>query len=157
MGNFIMTIITFVITCIFLWESNKIDIPIRNSQLITPDFWPKAILFVLIILSAFACIISWKEKDKTGFEHQRKVLFNLILIWCILFLYIFLVPYFGFIIVTVLYLAFFTYLMGLRKIFFSFGLGFILTIISVFIFGRLLLIPFPVGVGIFKTISMIFY
>jgi len=157
MGNFIINIIIFMITCIFLWESNKIVIPIRNSQLITPDFWPKTILFVLIILSAFACIMSWREKDKTGFEHQRKVLFNLILVWSTLFLYIFLVPYFGFIITTILYLAFFTYLMGLRKIFFSFGLGFILAIISAFIFGRLLLIPFPMGIGIFKTISMIFY
>jgi len=157
MGDFITSIIMFVVTSIFLLESNKINIPNRNLHLMGPDFWPKAILFILILLSAFCCIKSWREKDKTRFEHQGKVLFNTILIWCILFLYIFLVPYLGFIVATTLCLTFFIYLMGFRKIFISFVSGFIASIFSVFIFGKLLLIPFPMGIGVFKTISMLFY
>ena len=64
MGNLISNLIVLLITVIFLVEAYNIKLPRRLTGGITPDLWPKILLYAILGLTILSCISAWWKRNE---------------------------------------------------------------------------------------------
>ena len=131
-------------------------------------FWPMLSLGVSILLS-----LSWlvsvlgrllkgegkaaevppPEAAGAAWSRRRKVGLSM---GCI-FLYIVIMPWIGFILATLLFVAAFALALEERRRAVLIISPFLVTAVTILVFARFITIPFPKGVGIFAVFSRLFY
>lgn len=157
MGNRIGNLVLLLITVGFLIEAYNIKVPSRVTWGVTPDMWPKTLLYAIFGLTALSCILAWLQKGDAESDVSKQDLYTVGLISGLLFVYIGSIPFLGTVMANFVFMSLFIYLMGLKKVVHSFALGLAFSIASILVFGYLLRIPLPRGIGLFKTISMVLY
>lgn len=122
-------------------------------------FWPRLLLELLIILSVCQLIVFLKQlKDKESKQSSplmgEKVMARTALI---IAGYIFTISYIGFILASLLFVPIFLLNLGIRKVVPLIGTPVILTGFVYLLFIKVMYIPLPRGIGIFRLFSLIFY
>jgi TRAP-type C4-dicarboxylate transport system permease small subunit len=143
---------------------------IRRFGEMGSGFWPMLILSTATLLSMILLISTLirylKEKKKTSVEvsvskealvdlknRRRKFVLSVIL----LFVYVIIMPWIGFVLSTLIYvLAFILALEERRKYVLAIS-PILVTALIVIIFTKFIVIPFPRGVGIFAAFSRLIY
>jgi len=136
-----------------------------GQKAMSPNIWPAILLILVSFLSGILFVNSLrekKEKRKNIFEEpndkndsilSKKLFISLILI----FMYFFLLPYLGAIISSIIFLIIYIYILDIRKFnnLIIFPIFFVYFV--VLLFGKILSIPLPRGIAIFRTFSSLFY
>ncbi|WP_352419499.1 tripartite tricarboxylate transporter TctB family protein [Proteiniborus sp.] len=159
----ILSIICFVVGLFFFVFSFTISGSKATASL-GPRAWPVALSLLILILSAFLFIKSNRcEKENTGEIEENKEVEkpaypqNFKIGFGLLVLYVFLIPYIGFAISTLLFFLANMFMMGFRNVKKLIPLSLLLTAIVVIVFPILLDIPLPRGVAVFNSISRMIY
>ncbi len=147
---------------------------LRSSVVIGPEEWPMMILGFMLIMGILLLITTVKARNKgmsaggeaveLSGEHLANKQKNPNIVnvghWFILLaiaLYILLLPLIGFLFVTPALFLFLAWLLGLKKKRTLVLVTIIAMVIFVLLFIYALNIPFPRGIGIFRTISFFIY
>jgi putative tricarboxylic transport membrane protein len=158
LGETIMSLFIFVATCYLYYEAAQLRV-FRAYKEVGPDFWPKIVLFCLIVLSALLTVfnvLKWRrsrgremvieEKE----EHLKKVFIAVLLTVG----YVYFLKPLGFIVASPLFIIGIMFLiMPERKRTIPFTVLGIMFIIYI-IFDQLLFVPLPKGFGVFHDISI---
>lgn len=127
-----------------------------------PDFWPKIILILLMLLAAYDFIVEIRPKgeettEKSGEQKTNKYPL-LLLIGSILTVgYVYFVSILGFPLTTFLYLIAFMYTGRYRKMGVIAVSSFITVIVMLLIFVKLVYVSLPLGEGIFADFTILLY
>ena len=157
----ILVSIVIILACIFFYVLT-IGIPtIAGFERMTPSFWPRFNLIGIVILSAVIILRSLlkpKEKEPAAKKDRAKGGMRGLLICAgILFLFILLMPYLGFLITAFLSTSALMFALGERKKRTIFLSSFILVALIYLVFGKLMYVPMPRGVSIIQEISYYLY
>ncbi len=158
LGEIIFHILIMFGMGVFYKESFDVNLA-RITDPIGPVGFPRLIIifsFILLAISLFKTIRKYsKEKHiaKTPVEFNKVFLGILVLIA----LFIQFVGYLGFILSILLLLCATYYILGQRKIPKTLLMSFIGTSFFVILFGKILSVPLPRGVGILKILSYLIY
>ena len=165
-------IVNLVIIAFFIFmliNSLKLH-EIRRFGEVGSGFWPILILstasLLSIILLVSTLIKYLNEKKKTSVEvsvskealvdlknRRRKFVLSVIL----LFIYVLIMPWIGFVLATLLYLLAFILALEERRKYVLAISPILVTALIVIIFTKVIVIPFPRGVGIFAAFSRLIY
>jgi len=164
-GERIANLVLLLVLIIFLVEAQNIPSGFMVESVrreVGADFWPKALLAILIFLTVILNIRGWFFEKKSGTaqalqpvakEHWRKW----VLLGISILIYIEIQSVFGFIPACLLIIGFSLFNFGYRRplplIMTSIGF----TTVFLFVFGRFLNVPLPKGMGVFRSISTFFY
>jgi putative tricarboxylic transport membrane protein len=162
-NELIISGIIFIAACLLLYVASGFA-PSRMSDQVGPALWPKAILLMIMVLSAVQLVqqtVSAIRKtadstaladstDKTG---SRMLLLTIILS----LLYGFSVSYVGFLLSIFVFQILFLLILDIKNLKALILYPVCLTSVIYAIFIKVLYIPLPRGSGIFLTISRIFY
>lgn len=123
-----------------------------------PAFWPRVLLILIIALDIVLILFSYKKFKKGELKSKKdeNAIYpnNLYITIGSLLAYIILMQYIGFLISTVLFIAFLMYILKvnrLRTILTSLISGYVIT----FVFAKLLMVPLPQGVSVFRIFSQV--
>ncbi|MFD2043560.1 tripartite tricarboxylate transporter TctB family protein [Ornithinibacillus salinisoli] len=175
-SNLVLGIITILFSVFFLIVSLQIP-EARSSTVVGPAEWPKIILIFMLILGILQIIKTVREhkksvqdKQKSGMDSNEDVELPQVKgrvnesingsHWYILvaiIVYVILLPIVGFLFVTPFLFFFLAWLLGMRKKVQLFMTTLVSYIIFILLFIYVLGIPFPRGVGIFRTVSFWIY
>jgi len=157
----ILVSIVIILACIFFYVLT-IGIPtIAGFERMTPSFWPRFNLIGMVILSAViilrSLLKSKGQKSSAKKERAKGGVTGLLICAGILFLFIFLMPYLGFLITAFLSTSALIYALGERRKRSIFLTSFVLVAIIYVVFGKLMYVPMPRGVSIIQEISYYLY
>ncbi|WP_096203165.1 tripartite tricarboxylate transporter TctB family protein [Bacillus sp. FJAT-45350] len=161
-----------VIACIFLVGLSlliatddiiKISAERAAGEPAGPKFWPLLVLTGLVLLSAFVLVktIFVKRREKVNKQAEDEYLQDfsttrLISLIVGMFIYLYLMQFLGFILSSLLFIYFVCTLIKIpliKKLIFTFvSLG-----VFIFLFGKILYVPLPRGIGILRELSFFFY
>jgi len=164
-GELLMNIILLGVLFILFVEAQRIPSGLMVESVqreVGADFWPKVLLMALILLM-LALTIKYlvlhrgsRSKGKK-IAHEKENWFKCLLVILSIIIFILIQYLVGFIIAISIFTGINLYIMEWRKRFslviISLSIAFLLTLT----FGRFLYVPFPKGVGVFRSISQIFY
>lgn len=132
-----------------------------------PDFWPKVLLFLMIImafmdiaLGIYKCVKNQNGNQPCGEEGEEvKQRYPLLLYIGIISLiaYVFVIQYLGFVLTTFAYLVSFMYVGRYRNHKVIWAGGLIGSVISVWIFVKLVYVSLPLGIAPFDQITILLY
>ena len=157
-GEFVIPIILIVLSIILY--ANTYTFKFTTYHKANPQMWPRGIL-ILLILTSLILIGKFlflklgkgptedKEKPKTSWGMMLRGIL-------ILFLYIFLLQYLGYIISTLTFTLCAMLMLGNRKKFQLFVVPLVITAFVFIVFHYAMYIPLPKGVGIFRAFSLMF-
>ena len=159
-GEIIMSLSVFGAFCYLYYVATQIRVFSAYKE-VGPDFWPKIVLFCLIVLSAaltVSNVIEWRrsrgrdvvaeEKE----EHLKKVFIAVLLTVG----YVYFLKPLGFIVASPLFIIGMMFvIMPERKRTIPFTVLGIMFMIYI-IFSKLLFVPLPKGFGIFHDIGIFF-
>jgi len=165
----IANIVIVVFFIFMLIHSFKLH-QIRRFGEVGSGFWPILILSTASLLSIILLISTLikylNEKKKTSVEvsvskeawvdlknRRRKFVLSVIL----LFIYVLIMPWIGFVLATLLYLLAFILALEERRKYVLAISPILVTALIVIIFTKFIVIPFPRGVGIFAAFSRLIY
>lgn len=129
--------------------------PVRKSTFIGPLFWPNLVLGGLIILGIVE-LIKAVRLDKTKENKTEDKEYGFLYIFASIAIYILILPFLGFFISSFLLFIVVSMLFGLKKVLAPI-IGFISVVVLMLLFYQVLHISLPRGIGIFESISSIFY
>lgn len=159
--NFIFSILTIFISGFFLIIS--LLNPARSSTIIGPNAWPNVVLtatFILGVQQLVKAIIEFKnhvieiENDK---EEDKLLKNKYWYILGIIAVYVFVLPYIGFIFTTFILMILLFSIFGMRKKIHAFIGAVASNILFIVLFAHLLNITLPRGISVFEQLSFIFY
>lgn len=163
------TISIFMIAFSTFFLVMSFQIENRSGDLIAPGSWPGALMTIMLVLSIVLLIKTFRVKEtqvKTANE-QAEDLANdedelvypkrFFYLFGTLVVYTLFLEYIGFIIATILFIFALSLIFGIGKWTRGLLTGFLATAGAVILFPILLNTPFPRGVGIFSTFSLLFY
>ncbi|MFW5889484.1 MAG: tripartite tricarboxylate transporter TctB family protein [Bacillota bacterium] len=136
---------------LYFIQLNKINVMADGSNSL---LLPKIILILLMGLSFILAIKEiWIYKDKNiqDVRHNKKLLFSILLS----VLYLFLINIVGFFIVTPFFIYYFALILDYQKKKRVAIFAVIMTFIAYILFSKVLYIPLPMGISIFKNINEI--
>ncbi|MCM3585963.1 tripartite tricarboxylate transporter TctB family protein [Mesobacillus maritimus] len=162
-----ISIIMIAFSALFLVQSLQLEN--RTGGLVGPGTWPAALMILMLVLSIVLLVKTFLKKGvqvKTANEEAEdlaneddqlvypKRFFYLL---GALIIYTLLLDYVGFIVDTLVFIFVLSLIFGVKH--WSRGLltGILATAGAVVLFPILLNTPFPRGVGIFSTFSLLFY
>lgn len=134
--------------------------PILGYEKMGAEFWPRLNLIGMMILASIIMIISFRKPQKavpTEVQPERKNTRGVITCGAFLLAFIILISYIGFLFSAFLSMMALIYTLGERnkaKIFFS---SLILVSVIYLTFGKLLFVPIPRGISIFRQLSYYLY
>jgi putative tricarboxylic transport membrane protein len=143
---------------------------IRRFGEMGSGFWPLLILStatflsIILLISTFIKYSSEKKKAAAGVSlsqedlidsknRRRKFVFSVVL----LFIYVVMMPWIGFILSTFIYIGAFILALEERRKYVLALSPILVTALIVVIFTKFIVIPFPRGVGIFAALSRLIY
>jgi putative tricarboxylic transport membrane protein len=157
-GEFIIPIIILILS-IFLYKETY-TFKFTTYQEASPQMWPRFILVLLILtsLGLIAKLLLSKPPQNTEEKNQKpRTRWGIMLAGIlILFLYIFLMEYLGYIISTLLFTFCAMLMLGNRNKFQLFSVPIVMTAFIFLLFTYAMYIPLPKGVGIFRDFSLMF-
>jgi len=126
-----------------------------------PEVWPRFVLAGITFLSLLIMIRALRRrgKDPSGTPApQTKMNTSHVLVCAVaLFFVTILVPYLGFLFSAFLGMIVFSYILGARGKFTIFWYSIASVAAIYLVFGRILLVPMPRGVSIFRELSFYLY
>lgn len=172
-SNIVLGVITILFSVFFLIYTLQIP-EARSSSIIGPAGWPTIILTFMLIMGILQIVKSVRETKKVTNKSEEDTSLNEELPqvegkdnekvsgshWYVLAaiaLYILLLPIVGFLVVTPILFLFLAWLFGMRKKIHLISTTLVSYIIFILLFIYALNIPFPRGIGIFRTISFWIY
>lgn len=164
-GERVINLILFVIMIVFFIEAQKIPAGLMVESVrreVGADFWPKALLSMLLFLTLVLNIKNFflkknGESQPKSEKQEKERWLNWILLSISIVVYIEIQYVIGFLFASILMVCFNLVNFGYRKKFFLIAIPIGLTFLFAFVFGRFLNVPLPKGVGIFREISFIIY
>lgn len=174
-GNLVLASITIVFSLFFFIVALQLP-PSPSPMTLGPGFWPKTILLLMFIMGVILFIRSLRERAKASREkevdkniiekseeveeefaaeivHKTKFLHVL----AVLIVATLLMSYLGYIVTTILFIIAIAFVIGVRKWLPVIITSVIGTAVATYLFGVLLNIALPKGIGIFRSLSEIFY
>jgi len=126
-----------------------------------PGFWPRIVLVFLMGLIIFAIVIEIRkmikkvsqEEDKNQKISYKKFIFALV----VSFGYFFIMRYVGFVIATLVFQGMFLFVQGVRQVKILILTPSVLTLLLFILFIKLMYLPLPKGIGIFRSFSLLLY
>lgn len=137
---------------------------IRRFGEVGSGFWPLLVLSSATLLSFILWIKEWRLKgvemeegpeEKEG--HSRETRVKVILSILCLLLYVIVMPFIGFILSTLLFVFPLIFVLGERRKWILMLSPPLVTGLIVLVFGKLISMPLPKGVGVFAAFSRLFY
>ncbi len=163
-GELIFNLLLFSIS-IFLFYVAGTFRKFATYAKVGPEFWPRGILFLMIVLSGIVL-----AKQIAGFLKSRKAQtseksitqtesdpYRLFLVIVVSFGYAFCMGILGFLISTILFQLIFLYLLKVKRLVSIVFVTLVNTAMLYLLFIRVLNMLLPAGVGIFRTFSLLFY
>jgi len=155
-GQIAISLFILVVSCYLYFEAMRLG-EFRAYKEVGPDFWPKIVLFCLIVLSAaltLSNVIKWrKSRDKVSEREAGWKRVFIVVLLAVAYVY-FLKPL-GFIVASPLFIiGMMLLIMPARKKVIPFTVLGIMVMIYI-IFSKLLFVPLPKGFGVFHDISII--
>lgn len=137
---------------------------IRRFGEVGSGFWPLLVLSSATFLSFVLWIKEWRlkgiekeegleEKEGSSRENRVKVILSVL---C-LFFYIIVMPFIGFILSTLLFVFLLIFVLGERRKWVLMLSPPLVTGLIVLVFGKLIAMPLPKGMGVLAAFSRIFY
>lgn len=158
MGEIIFHVVLMSIMGVFLNESFKINTS-RVTDTVGPAGFPQIIIILSMILITISLISTIRKNKGKLFKGEKvkelNAAFLLLLVSIILF--ILLVNYIGFFISTFALVGAILYALGQRIIKKVLILSSTAAIAYTLVFGKLLSVPLPRGLGVFKIMSYFIY
>ncbi len=169
-ANVVLSIITIVFSIFFLIQSLKL--PFGTSTNIGAGGWPTIILILLLFMGLFLLVkslVQMKAVKRAGHHEQtvtdEKESFEPDVVFpykhwitsIIILLYLIAISVLGFVVATPLFIFIMALIMGMRHWGKLAATSLISSALFIYVFTILLSIPLPRGVGIFRSISLIFY
>lgn len=162
-GEIIINGVTFAVACLLFYVATTFP-QLRFADRVGPAFWPKTILFTVIVLSGSLLLKNVIVGLRREELNQREVSAQegegtkrLIVAIGLSIIYGFSVPYGGFLFSIFLFQALFLLILKVKKVFVLVLFPLSLTLTLYIIFIKVLYIPLPRGAGIFLTFSRLFY
>ena len=166
--DLIFSVSTVILSAFFLFVS--IRNPVRYSTFIGPNDWPNIVLTFTLVLGIYYLIktikqykVSKNEKKENEIKESNSSSGNTFLRnkhWAILIalaLYTLLLPYTGYIITTTMLIGFLFWLLGMTNKGIIILLSLASNVFFIVLFAIILKITLPRGIGMFETLSFIFY
>ena len=162
-----ISIVMIAFSLFFLVMSFQIEN--RAGDLIAPGSWPAGLMIIMLVLSIVLFIKTFSKKGnqvKTANEEaedlaneEEKLVYPKKFFYLLgaLIGYTLLLEYVGFIIDTVVFIFVLSLIFGIKNWTRGLLTGLFATAGAVVLFPILLNTPFPRGVGIFSTLSLLFY
>jgi hypothetical protein len=159
-GEIIFNVVLFAVS-LFLYYVAETFRQFAPYTKLGPDFWPKGILLGIIFLSGillFKNIIPLiKHEIKKSSMKSEQEPYRLFLVIVVSFAYAFGMGIFGFILSTIVFQIIFLYLLKAKRFLSIILVSLLNTAILYILFIQVLNMLLPPGVGIFRTISLLFY
>lgn len=170
-ANYLLSIITIVVSVFFLVAAFQTP-ETASSTNIGPMGWPIMILLFTLLMGILLLLTTWVEgrkKDQHDKDHITSDVYEApteknfhmknrhFYILVSIAIYVLLMPVVGFIVVTPVLFFFLAWLLGMGKILKVAAVTIASNIVFVIVFIYLLGIPFPRGVGIFRSFSFLIY
>jgi hypothetical protein len=159
-GEIIFNVVLFAVS-IFLYYVAGTFKQFAPYAKLGPDFWPKGILLGIIFLSGILLIkniisLIKHEIKKSSMKSEQEP-YRLFLVIAVSFAYAFGMGIFGFILSTIVFQIIFLYLLKAKRFLSIILVSLLNTAILYILFIQVLNMLLPPGVGIFRTISLLFY
>jgi predicted Abi (CAAX) family protease len=144
-------------SCLFYYQT--LHFPKTRISDIGPEYWPQILLGGLIILSVALLVDIYKRRAATAavtgekIPYPRRFWYTLALA----IVYTVIMPYLGFTVGTLLFCLAIMRVLGvssLKTLLFT-ATG--ATLIFIVLFPKIMAVPMPRGVGVFRLISLFFY
>lgn len=159
-GELVIDILVLAMT-IFLLRTTQTFKQISKYDVMGPGFWPRIVLISLLVLTTFLLIrniTQWRtRRGQEPAEEKDLSVQKLILSLVVAFAYFFIMKFTGFILGTLVFQGLFLFVQGVRKIKVLIGTPLFLTTILFILFIKIMYLPLPRGMGIFRTFSLLFY
>ncbi|NEU30036.1 tripartite tricarboxylate transporter TctB family protein [bacterium LRH843] len=172
-GNLVLSVVSIVFAIFFLIISLQLP-PSATPITLGPGAWPTTILILMIFMGVILLLRTQREKRKAPvqdaggliaqsekaeeeFAEEEVYKSKYLVVAAVLFVYLLLLSYVGFILTTPLLLIAIAFVIGIEKwvpIVLSSLIG---TACLTYLFAIVLKLPLPRGVAIFKEISLFFY
>lgn len=142
-GDRIAGIIIVLLGIAVLIYSNSLNNP--NAGYIDASFFPNVIGILFIVTGSMLVIDTIRKSKYTG-EEKITLYFKEAVMIVAYFVYIILMPYVGYMIMTPLLIAGLTFYLGYRKIYANLIIGVVVMISVYVLFNKLLSVPLPTGI-----------
>jgi len=163
-GELAMGLIILVVA-IFLYANTFTFPTFEQYGMVDSDFWPKIILVLLIICSIMLVIETIRKRQalqqqsaEKRDDYDPKGMARMLLTVALLAFYIFIgLQYLGFLLSTLILVPALMYNLGNRKPIVIAINTLLCSGLAVLIFCKIMMIPLPRGMGIFRAFSLLFY
>lgn len=171
----IVPYVTVLLLSVYLYYvATKFDFAARPGHL-GPDFWPKAILILMMLGCVYEIVKTALAKtggevesladsiieesaeehgEKAGTEEEKTYPYLLIIGIGLTLAYVFLFEILGFFLCTFLFLALFMYVGRYRKIGVIFATSLIGSLVYMFVFMKIVYVSLPIGKAPFSAVSL---
>lgn len=156
-GDLIISMILIIFAFYMFIEAGNFKMVASSAKSLGAAFWPKIILILLLILSCiqFLTILKkWRLENKKSLLPPLKVLGRSVLI---LLCYIISINKLGFLFSTIVFQFVFLYNLGIRKLSYLVTTPIVITGFLYLFFIKIMYIPLPRGLGLFRDLSLLFY
>lgn len=144
-------------SCVFYYQT--LHFPKTRISDVGPEYWPQLLLGGLIILSVALLVDIYSRRQALAAcvaeksPYPRRFWYTLVLTVA----YTLVMPYLGFAVSTLLFSLVIMWVLGVRapKDLLLTAVG--ATLLFVVLFPRIMEVPMPRGIGIFRAISLFFY
>lgn len=150
----IITIVLLIFSLFMFYEALSIE---DNRQLdpLGAKGFPLIIISIIIIMSIVSLIKDWKKEDEV---EQNKINKEFIGILVLLVVFLLVIEWIGFLVAAILLTSSMIALLSKQiKVLQTVIISFVLSILATLVFGQLLNIPLPRGVGMSEIISRLIY
>ena len=160
MSDIVICSIIILLSAFFYKETFSYAV-IPGYERMGPEVWPQFLLIAIAFISLLI-IISAIRNQKKGINLNSKPegednTSHVFIFGVSVFLVNLLFPYLGFLFTSFLGVLIFSYLLGEKKIFSILSFSFVSVLTVYFFFAKILLVPLPRGVSIFRGISYFLY
>ncbi|MDQ0338197.1 membrane protein implicated in regulation of membrane protease activity [Caldalkalibacillus uzonensis] len=177
--NLILSCITLIFATVFLIIAQQLPPGRPGATTLGPSAWPTVILTIMWVMGALLLIkaIIQLRKDKENQQSSNDVLKDIVpddidtqvkkpqiahphrhwIIYTLIILYALIMGYIGFTLASFLFVIAAAWVFGMRKWYLLVLNGAVSTAVIVLLFGNLLGVPLPRGIGILREISFLLY
>jgi len=166
--SFYLAIFFLIFCIIFYFEALKIPkTELIASMSSAPDLWPKSLLILLFVFNVYTLIKYFRKieiselipgKNILNYKNIKNLKKNKLLVVLVLIgIYVFTANYFGVLLSSFLLIITLINVLEEKRLSVIVIYSILLIFFTGFIFLKILYIPLPRGMGIFRNISLFFY
>ena len=151
---------------VFFFEAQRIQPGLMIESVrreVGADFWPKALLIMLLILTVFLnlkCFLpkrDAKEEGGAAADAEKERWWNFLFLVLSIIIYLHIQYMIGFITSTFLFVLSIIIILGYRKKMLMIGISIVIAFLFAIVFGKFLGVPFPRGIGLFRSFEYLVY